>query len=62
MTGWRIGDMLGLARADVDLVAGTAITRWEAEGNKGKPSYHDRSGKMAPRARVERNTPSYHCQ
>ncbi len=34
MTGWRIGDMLGLARADLDLEAGVAITR--LEDNKGK--------------------------
>jgi integrase len=33
MTGWRISDMLGLRRDDVDLEAGTAITRWE--DNKG---------------------------
>ncbi len=34
MTGWRISDMMGLRRDDVDLQAGTAITR--AEANKGK--------------------------
>jgi integrase len=34
MTGWRISDMLGLRRADLDLDAGTAITR--AEDNKAK--------------------------
>jgi integrase len=34
MTGWRIGDLLGFRRADLDLDAGTAITRWE--DNKGK--------------------------
>jgi integrase len=34
MTGWRIGDMLGLRRADLDMEAGTAVTRWE--DNKGK--------------------------
>jgi integrase len=34
MTGWRISDMLGLRRDDLDLEAGTAITR--AEDNKGK--------------------------
>ena len=34
MTGWRISDMLGLRRQDLDLEAGTAITR--AEDNKGK--------------------------
>jgi integrase len=34
MTGWRISDMLGLRRADLDLAAGTAITR--AADNKGK--------------------------
>jgi integrase len=33
MTGWRISDMLGLRRADLDLNAGTALTR--AEDNKG---------------------------
>jgi integrase len=34
MTGWRISDMLALRRDDLDLEAGTAITR--AEDNKGK--------------------------
>jgi integrase len=34
MTGWRISDMLGLRREDLDLTAGTAITR--CEDNKGK--------------------------
>jgi integrase len=34
MTGWRISDMLGLRREDLDLDAGTAITRWQ--DNKGK--------------------------
>jgi integrase len=34
MTGWRISDMLGLRREDLNLDAGTAITRWE--NNKGK--------------------------
>jgi integrase len=34
MTGWRISDMLGLRRDDLDLDAGTAITRWD--DNKGK--------------------------
>jgi integrase len=34
MTGWRISDMLGLRREDLDLEAGTAITR--GEDNKGK--------------------------
>jgi integrase len=33
MTGWRISDMMGLRRADLDLDAGTAITR--AKDNKG---------------------------
>jgi integrase len=34
MTGWRISDMLGLRRVDLDLDAGTAVTR--GEDNKGK--------------------------
>jgi len=34
MTGWRIGQTLKLQRADIDLDAGTALTR--AETNKGK--------------------------
>jgi integrase len=34
MTGWRIGRLLALRRADVDLEAGYIITR--AEHNKGK--------------------------
>lgn len=34
MTGWRIGQILALKRADVDLDKATAITR--AESNKGK--------------------------
>jgi integrase len=34
MTGWRIGDMLGLRRDDLDVEEGFAITR--AEVNKGK--------------------------
>lgn len=34
MTGWRIGSILALRRADVDLEAGTAISR--AADNKGK--------------------------
>jgi integrase len=34
MTGWRISDMLGLRREDLDLDAETAITRFE--DNKGK--------------------------
>src|SRR6476469_4311033 len=33
MTGWRISDMLALRRADLDLDAGYAITR--ADANKG---------------------------
>lgn len=33
MTGWRIGEMLALKRADVDLERGEAVTR--AESNKG---------------------------
>lgn len=34
MTGWRVSDMLGLRREDLDLDAATAVTR--AEDNKGK--------------------------
>jgi integrase len=34
MTGWRISDMLGLRRDDLDLEAGTAVTR--GKDNKGK--------------------------
>jgi integrase len=34
MTGWRIGDLLGLTRDDLDLEGGYAITRWEE--SKGK--------------------------
>jgi integrase len=34
MTGWRIGDLTGLRRDDLDLDAGTAVTRFE--DNKGK--------------------------
>jgi integrase len=34
MTGWRIGDMLGLRRDDLDLDGGYAVTRFE--DNKGK--------------------------
>jgi integrase len=34
MTGWRIGDVLGLRRDDLNLAAGTAVTRFEA--SKGK--------------------------
>jgi integrase len=34
MTGWRISDMLGLRREDLDLKDGSAITRFE--DNKGK--------------------------
>jgi integrase len=34
MTGWRISDMLGLKRDDLDLEAETAVTR--GEDNKGK--------------------------
>jgi integrase len=34
MTGWRIGDMMGLRRADLDLDAGTAVSRGDV--NKGK--------------------------
>jgi integrase len=34
MTGWRISDILGLRREDVDLDAGVAVTRWDQ--GKGK--------------------------
>src|SRR5262249_43245381 len=34
LTGWRIGSLLALRRADVDLDAGTALSR--ARENKGK--------------------------
>jgi integrase len=34
MTGWRIGSLLALRREDVDLEAGTAVSR--AQDNKGK--------------------------
>jgi integrase len=34
MTGWRIGDLLGFRREDLDLETATAITRFE--DNKGK--------------------------
>ena len=34
MTGWRIGELLTLAKEDLDLEAGTAVTR--AKDNKGK--------------------------
>jgi integrase len=34
MTGWRISEVLSLLRDDLDLDAGTAITRWD--DNKGK--------------------------
>jgi integrase len=33
MTGWRIGELLALPKDDLDLAAGTAVTRWE--DNKG---------------------------
>jgi integrase len=36
MTGWRIGETLALKRDDLDLESGTAITRADATGNKGK--------------------------
>src|SRR5262245_33659904 len=36
LIGWRIGDLLNLRRENVDLTAGTALIRWDAEGNKGK--------------------------
>jgi integrase len=34
LTGWRIGDMIGLRRVDLDLDAGTALSRGDV--NKGK--------------------------
>ncbi|MHB1421871.1 MAG: tyrosine-type recombinase/integrase [Gemmataceae bacterium] len=34
MTGWRIGDMLSVRREDLNLEAGTVLTRWE--NNKGR--------------------------
>jgi integrase len=34
MTGWRISELLALRRKDLDLDAGSAVTRWE--DNKGK--------------------------
>jgi integrase len=34
MTGWRIGQLLGIRRDDVDLESGSVITRWS--DNKGK--------------------------
>ena len=34
MTGWRVGDMIAMRREDLDLDAGTVITRWD--DNKGK--------------------------
>lgn len=36
MTGWRVGQALSLKWADVDLDGATAITRADANGNKGK--------------------------
>lgn len=36
MTGWRIGQLKSLKWTDVDLEAGTAVTRADAVGNKGK--------------------------
>jgi integrase len=35
MTGWRLGQLLELKRADIDLENGTAVTMAEVEGNKG---------------------------
>ena len=43
MTGWRISDMLGPRREDLDLEEGAAITRWE--DNKGK---RDERTKLRP--------------
>ncbi|HEV3261872.1 MAG TPA: site-specific integrase [Gemmataceae bacterium] len=43
MTGWRISELLAVSRTDVDLDAGTAITRWE--DNKGK---RDDKAKLHP--------------
>ncbi|WP_397569068.1 tyrosine-type recombinase/integrase [Schlesneria sp. T3-172] len=36
MTGWRIGQLMALKWEDIDLEAGTAVTRAEVRGNKGK--------------------------
>lgn len=36
MTGWRIGQLFSLKWTDIDLDNGTAITRAEVTGNKGK--------------------------
>ena len=36
MTGWRIGQLFSLKWTDIDLDNGTAITRVEVLGNKGK--------------------------
>ena len=36
MTGWRIGQLKSLKWSDVDMEAGTAITRARVSGNKGK--------------------------
>ena len=36
LTGWRIGQLLGIKRVDVDLAEGFLTTRAGVEGNKGK--------------------------
>ena len=36
MTGWRIGQLLSLKWEDVNLESGTAVTRAEVTGNKGR--------------------------
>lgn len=46
-TGWRVGQVLDLRRSDLDLLAGTAVARAIAEGNKAK---EDRLVKLHPLA------------